>query len=104
MSVRGQVTRSAQPLQRLAELREVTVRGLRDVHVGEIEPALDPVEHVPDRERPRNNLAVGGDANEPEQGRPTRAPLLPFRRGIRPTNAGPVREQRSRCYVRERER
>lgn len=68
--VGGEIRRGAQAFELRSEPREVPIRGLRDMEVRQGEPDLDSLHHVRHRERPGDDSAVGGDPDEPEDGRP----------------------------------
>ncbi len=70
MGIRSQVPRGPEPLEFRPQPREVRIRWLRHVHMRQLEPAVDPLHDIANRKRPRHDLAVGGNANEPQHGRP----------------------------------
>lgn len=103
MGIGGQVPGGSQLPQHLPETGEMRIRRLHDVHVRQLQPGLETRHDLVDRQGPRDDLAVGGDADEPRHRRPGEAdPLGTGKAVVPPLPGGGV--HLSRRYARERER
>ena len=76
MRVGRQVSCCALPLKVGLKPREMRVRRLCQVNVGQSKPALDSRRHVAGGKWPRHNLATGGQTDEAKQRSPREVDAL----------------------------
>src|SRR5262249_841166 len=70
MRIRGQVSRGPQSFELRPKPREMRIRGLHQMNVRQVEPALDSPHHIVDTKWGCHNLAIGGQTDEARQGGP----------------------------------